>query len=151
MIRLLALLSWLLALAACAIPPMGGGPFCRVRPAAVLPAQLDRGALLVPARINDTPVLMEVDTGAMTTLIARDAIGPLRLPPDPLRGARLLGTGGSILTRNALVQAFEFGGVVSQPRSIPTGPLTRTMPAVSWWRGSSARPIWPRSMSSWMC
>ena len=126
MIRALAVSSLLLSLAACAgSPPLEGGPFCAARAVAELPARLDQEAVLVPARINGVAVQMEVDTGAMTTLIAGNAASVLRLPPDPERGARLHGTGGTIVTRNALVDMFEFGGVISPPRSIPTGPLAR--------------------------
>lgn len=127
MIRALSVLFLTLALAACgALPSLEGGLFCSHRPVADLPVRLDQGAVLVPARINGVPVQMEVDTGAMTTLIAGNAASVLRLPADPQRGARLHGTGGTITTRNALVDMFEFGGVTSPPRSIPTGPLART-------------------------
>ena len=119
-----------LLLAACVAPPRGG-PFCATRPVSALPAQFQQNAILVPARINGWHVRMEVDTGAMTTLIASHAAIALGLPPDPDRGARLHGTGGTIVTRNALVESFEFGGVVSPPRSIPTGPLARAFADMS--------------------
>ena len=89
----------------------------------MLPVRFVQGHILVPVSINHTPVQLLVDTGASASMLTPDAAAILRLPPDLNRTTTVHGTGGSVITRNVLIQSFEVGGNGSLVRSVVTGKL----------------------------
>lgn len=63
-----------------------------------------RDAALMPVRIDQTPVRMQLDSGAQNTLVTPDAMRKLRLELDHRRRTTLRGAGGVVLSRqNALI------------------------------------------------
>lgn len=107
----------LAALVVVACQSGGGGPVaqgtplpaCQIEQAAELPARLLGGHILVPAAINNTPVQMVVDTGAMTTMLTPSAVALLGLPTDPFRTTTVHGIGGTVVTHNTSIQSFRLG------------------------------------------
>lgn len=120
-------LSLLVSLTACAAAPDGPDPVCEPRAVAVLPVRMEHNAALVPVAINGTTVPMEVDTGSMSSLLAESTVRALNLPRDPWRTTKMLGTGGTVVTRNALVSEFNIGGIRTMTHSVPTGFLDRDL------------------------
>lgn len=125
-------LSAALLLAACSTPTLDDPPAqpihqaaCKVERAIDLPARYVQGAILVPARIDNHLVQLQVDTGSMTSMLTPEASVSLGLPDDPHRSSTLHGVGGAITTRNVIVHSFDVGGRVWQSESISTGHLAR--------------------------
>lgn len=116
----------LLCLAGCATPDPPQPAVCTIDKVADLPTRLVRGAVLVPAAINQTPVQMQVDTGASRSSVTPDIATELRLSPDATRRSNVLGTGGIVVSTNTMLQSFEVGGQLWPGRSFVTAPLART-------------------------
>lgn len=125
MMRALAIACLLLCLAACSSPDPARQVACTVEKVADLPARQVFGAVLVPAAVNQTAVLMQVDTGASTSSVTPAAAMALGLPPDARRRSTVLGVGGQIVTRNTLVSNFEVGHQMWVEQSFTTAPLAR--------------------------
>jgi predicted aspartyl protease len=103
---------------------------CSVEQATVLPARFVQGHILVPVSIDHTPIQLLVDTGASASMLTSDAAAILRLPPDPNRTSTVHGIGGTVVTRNVLIQSFEVGDNGSLVRSIATGKLDQQVEQV---------------------
>jgi predicted aspartyl protease len=130
--RFLNLLSAALLLAACSTPTLDDPVAAPIRQAACkvdrvvdLPTRYVEGAILVPARIDGHPVQLQVDTGAMTSMLTPEAAFAMGLRDDPHRTTIIHGVGGTITTRNVLVHNFDVGGRVWQSESIVTGHIAR--------------------------
>lgn len=126
MIRAIATAGLLLILASCTAPDPPQPAVCSVEKVADLPTRLVRGAMLVPAALNQTPVQMLVDTGATTTSVTSDIAMQLRLPPDARHRTRVFGVGGEAVSLNTLVWTFEVGRQEWTEQSFVTTPLART-------------------------
>ncbi|HTW70603.1 MAG TPA: retropepsin-like aspartic protease [Acetobacteraceae bacterium] len=126
MLRTALIGGLLLCLAACAAPPAPGPQACSVERVADLPTQQHKGAVLVPASINQTPVLMQVDTGTSLSTVSPGFASAYALPPDPHRHTVVHGIGGEVTTRNTLLWSFEVGGQLWTDQSFVTSPLART-------------------------
>lgn len=120
-------IGWLLlCLAGCAPPDPPQSTVCSVEKVADLPTRLVRGAVLVPAAVNQIPVQMQVDTGASTTSVTPDVATLLRLPPDAMRRTTVFGVGGQMISYNTQVLTFEVGRQLWAEQSFVTAPLART-------------------------
>ncbi len=119
-------LPCLLLLAGCTGAPQANKPqACTVQRAATVPIQLDLGFLTVPATLEDKPVTMLVDTGAERTMLTPSAVQALRLDRDRHRHTTISGTGGALLvSMDATVQSFGFGGYEMSDQSYAVGPLS---------------------------
>jgi predicted aspartyl protease len=107
-----------------AVPPQTAAPAtCTVTKAAEIPVAFERGFVSVPARIEDKPVTLLVDTGSEFSLVTPIAMADLRLHEDPHRRTTIQGTGGTITTQNAAVQSFGIGGMDMLDQSVAVGPL----------------------------
>lgn len=81
------------------------------------------GFPFVPATIGGTPVTLLLDTGAQGMLLTPTAVDALRLPIDPGRSTRLLGTGGSRDAPNAILRGVAIGGAALPDSSVPVAAL----------------------------
>lgn len=90
---------------------------------AEVPARVVGGAILVPARINQTDVEMQVDTGSTNSMIDESGAVRLGLPPDPHRRTIVHGVGGQVEAQNTMVESFEVGGQEWQSLSFATSHL----------------------------
>jgi predicted aspartyl protease len=97
---------------------------CRIERQAELPLVGDRGALVVAAEINGSPVTMIVDTGAQWTTITPDTVKRLELPPDLWNGGLHRGIGSFSNSVNAIAKSFKIGGMAFENRSLSVAPLT---------------------------
>jgi predicted aspartyl protease len=132
----LSLVAYVGLLAGCAAPAeqAADSTQCRLERVAVMPLRYVGRALLVTGHIDGSAVQMQVDTGATALMIDEDAATRLALPSDPHRRTNLRGTGGTILTRNTLIDSFEMGGQEWQALSLATGHLAKhfnEMPVVA--------------------
>jgi predicted aspartyl protease len=88
-----------------------------------MPVRVVEGAILILGHINLTPVQMQLDTGATTSMLDAAMAARLALPEDAHRRTTLHGIGGDIVSQNTLVRSFEIGGQEWQAMSIATGHL----------------------------
>ena len=99
------------------------GASCGAQPAGearlVLP-----GRTLVDVTLNGTPARMVLDTGAQQTSVTPEIVAALHLRRDRRRSL-LVGIGGSDVTRNALVDRLDIGGVQFSQLSVGVTRLTR--------------------------
>jgi predicted aspartyl protease len=123
--RVVPIACLLLCLAGCAAPDPPQPTVCTIEKVADLPTRLVRGAVLVPAAINQTAVQMEVDTGASKSSVTPDIAIKLGLPPDATRRTNVFGVGGIVLNTNTLEQSFEVGRQLWPDQSFVTTPLAR--------------------------
>ena len=151
MMRALAIACLLLCLAACSSPDPARQVACTVEKVADLPARQVFGAVLVPAAVNQTAVLMQVDTGASTSSVTPAAAMALGLPPDARRRSTVLGVGSQIVTRNTLVSNFEVGHQVGSSKASPRPRLPARFMNRTGCAASSVRTICPTSMSNSIC
>ncbi|MDR3537436.1 MAG: retropepsin-like aspartic protease [Acetobacteraceae bacterium] len=98
---------------------------CKLEREADIPVKVSDGGLLVPALINQTPVQLQVDTGATGSMLDQLTVARLALPADARRTTTLHGTGGDVVTLNARVLSLEVGGEQWQSLSMATGRLLR--------------------------
>jgi predicted aspartyl protease len=116
----------LLCLARCATPDPPEPAVCTIDKVADLPTRLVRGAVLVPAAIDQTAVQMQVDTGASRSSVTPGIATELGLPPDGRRRSNVHGIGGTVVSTDTLVQNFEVGHQLWSGQSFVTSPLART-------------------------
>lgn len=125
----------LLVLAGCAGVPrrqeVTASGACRPPLAAVVPLIARHHQLVVAARIAGRPVRLELDTGAVRTLLTDVAARRLGLEPDYSRAVRLTGVGGSS------------AGLVSTPVPLALGAARLAHHGVEF--GLSARVFGPPS------
>jgi predicted aspartyl protease len=103
---LAAVASVALASAGSAAAESSGCKFSRV---AEWPVRVERGHLITDGAINDRPVAVLLDTGAMHTLVLRPAAERLDLTRWGVNGARLFGVGGETTVSRTLVDEFRVG------------------------------------------
>lgn len=82
---------------------------CRLERAADLPMVAGTPYALVPARIDDQPVSMLLDTGDERLTITHEAQRILRLPEDTKHRTEVHGIGGTSTSFDAVIQRFELG------------------------------------------
>jgi len=109
-----------LALALAAWPAQAA---CNLQKRAETRVQVREGFPFVTASIGGTPVSMLLDTGAQGMLLTPGAVAALRLPIDPERGTRLLGTGGSRDAPNAILRDLRLGSLRVPDASVPIADL----------------------------
>ncbi len=112
----------LLLLAGCTAAP-AAAPRCDLRQAADIPVTRERGFVSAPAMIENQAVTLLVDTGAEATMVTPSAVTNLHLGTDRRQRTVLNGTGGSIVSQNALLQSIGIGGLDLLDQSVTVGPL----------------------------
>lgn len=95
---------------------------CGIASMATLPL-LSAERPVVQAAINGQLVQMFVDTGSQLSMVTPEAVATLRLARDPRRGSRIQTLGGEAVSRNAILDTFELGGLRYGDRSVAVSPL----------------------------
>jgi predicted aspartyl protease len=116
----------LLLLAGCAATASPAPQACDVHKAAEIPLTLERGFITVPAKIEDKPVFMLIDTGSEGSVVTPAASSALGLQPDRHHHTTIHGTGGAITAENALLRSFEIGGMEMLGESMAVSSLPST-------------------------
>ena len=101
-------LALALALGACSASPTG----CAVDTAADVTLRFVNAHLLVPARLNDQPVWMLVDTGASATVVSEAAAERLGMRAVAERVTTTTAIDGERLNRNVWMASLRLGQVV---------------------------------------
>jgi len=96
---------------------------CTLRKRAEVVVQVRDGFPFVDAAIGGTPVTMLLDTGAQGMLLTPQIAKALRLPIDPGRSTRLLGTGGTRDAPNVILRGLMIGGAWMADASVPVAEL----------------------------
>jgi predicted aspartyl protease len=110
-----------LALVVLAVWPVQAA--CTFQKRAEAAVYVREGFPFVAATIAGTPISMLLDTGAQGMLLTPEAVTALRLPIDPGRSTRLLGTGGDRDAPNVILRGLELGGARFTDSSVPVADL----------------------------
>jgi hypothetical protein len=105
------------ALGCSSIVRANADPACRIDLQAALRLSFSNGFAVVETKIDGSPALLGVDTGAMT-LLTPDAIKSMGLPRD-WRRTRAIGTTAVLYTNNHIIADFEFAGRHYRRKSVP--------------------------------
>ncbi len=96
---------------------------CRPEVRAEVPVRVQDGFPLVTASVGGQAATLLLDTGAQGMLLLPEAVARLRLPADPGRTTRMLGTGGPRDAPNAVLRGLTLGGVALPGGSVPVAAL----------------------------
>ena len=100
------------ALSACSANPQAANVpgSCRLDRVADLPMAPGTPYAVVPARLDEQPVSMLIDTGDERLTIRQQAVGRLRLAVNHLARTTVHGLGGEATNFDVILQHFELGG-----------------------------------------
>jgi predicted aspartyl protease len=93
-------------LAACSREP---GSLCALVWRADMPIRLRDNLIFIPARINDQPAVLLLDTGAERTILTEAAVTRLKLRRDLQQTGKTTGIGGTSATYTAVMDNFAIG------------------------------------------
>jgi len=82
---------------------------CKLVQIADLPVRLVKGKLIVDGAINGQKMGIVIDTGAVMTLMLRQAADRLKLERRDARGYRIFGIGGETKAESVLIDDFRIG------------------------------------------
>lgn len=88
---------------------------CKLETVATWPVRLERNKLLVEGAINGQPARIMLDTGAMRTLLFREAANRFNVVRSDAKRARMFGVGGESKVEIALLDEFRVGEFTRKP------------------------------------
>ncbi len=116
--------AFLLLCLALPVLPSCAAASCSVPTVAELPLRQSAGFLTVAVTVAGQPASLLLDTGAEGGLVTPDAARRLRLPADPDRRTRVVGTGGpGAVAAHVVLGGMVLGDIALPPLSVPVGPL----------------------------
>jgi predicted aspartyl protease len=90
---------------------------------ASIPAKLSlRNQLLVAATIDDTPVAIQIDTGAQSSLLSKKFALRMGMPIEDTQG-EVYGLTGEALSQRTRIRSLRLGSTVSSNEAMPLTPI----------------------------